>query len=369
MCQECTRKVSHLIDFVFGWGEQSSPAWQKFQEWKAEQVRDGKSLPAWERFVTPTPNGQKLWRAFKPEDDPEYSYTKEDYRDWLRDLFQTLFEKACDPDQQFFWAFEQQGGDPTPFLKQLKSSARLQTWGEVIRELGRVYLETGMNPAASYDRETMGGLEKAFWKKVEKVTLGKDVMAALQDKPVGGRTGWRLTIYLLQSCATLHQQNLTFSDWIAGEKLGARLKSGPHESALEWRKSWSKNQNKPWDIPNTSLRLPGVGPNTFEYILRDLAYPGSQHLFKVDSTNKTFVRLTTLNQHAREVPDQENHWREKYWKAIYGSGLLTQYPIAVINIAIYAALSEDYLEIFWENENGLEAYQYLPDALKKKGER
>lgn len=92
-------------------------------------------------------------------------------------------------------------------------------------------------------------------------------------------------------------------------------------------------------------------------------------MFKVDSTNKTFVRLTTLNKHAKEVPDQENHWREKYWKAIYGSGLLTQYPIAVVNIAIYAALSEDYLEIFWENENSLEAYQYLPDALKKKGER
>ncbi len=172
MCQECTRKVSNVIDFVFGWGDQHSPAWQKFQEWKAGQVRKGKPLPVWERFVTPTVNGQNLWRAFKPEDDPEYSYTKEDYRDWLRDLFQTLFEKAGDPDQQFFWAFEQQGGDPTLFLKRFKSAARLRTWGEVIAGLGHVYLETGMNPDARYDRESMGGLGKAFWKKIAKATLG-----------------------------------------------------------------------------------------------------------------------------------------------------------------------------------------------------
>ncbi len=365
MCQECTRKVSNVIDFVFGWGDQHSPAWQKFQEWKAGQVRKGKPLPVWERFVKPTANGQNLWRAFKPEDDPEYSYTKEDYRDWLRDLFQTLFEKAGDPDQQFFWAFEQQGGDPTLFLKRFKSAARLRTWGEVIAGLGRVYLETGMNPDARYDRESMGGLGKAFWKKIAKATLGKEVVTALQDKPVGGRRGWGLTIYLLQSCAKLHQQKLTFSDWIAAEELGARLKSGPLESALEWRKAWSGDKAKPWEIPKTSLRLPGIGPNTFEYVLRDLAYPGSQHLFKVDSTNQAFVRSTTLNKHAKEVPDQENHWREKYWKAISGSGLLTQYPIAVVNIAIYAALSEEYLEIFWEGENGLEAYQYLPEALKQ----
>ena len=93
MCQECTRKVSKVIDFVFGWGDQHSPTWQKFQEWKTEQVRKGTPLPAWEKFVKPTSNGQNLWRAFKPEDDSEYSYTKEDYRDWLRDLFQTLLRK------------------------------------------------------------------------------------------------------------------------------------------------------------------------------------------------------------------------------------------------------------------------------------
>ena len=46
-----------------------------------------------------------------------------------------------------------------------------------------------------------------------------------------------------------------------------------------------------------------------------------------------------------------------------------QDPIAVVNIAIYAVLSEECLEIFWEDENGLEAYQYLPDELKRKGDR
>lgn len=365
MCQECIRKVSNLIDFVFGWGDPQSPAWQEFQKWKAELLRKGTPLPAWERFVNPIPNGQNLWQVFNPEDDHEYSYSKEDYRSWLLDLFQTLFEKAGDPDQQFFWAFEQQGGDPTPFLKEFKSKTRLETWGEVIRKLGRVYLETKTNPDTTYDRETMGGIDKAFWTKMAKIPYGQEVLATLRQNPVRGIAGWKLAIYLLQSCGKLEQRELTFGKWMDNEKWATTLKGGPLESALEWRKSWSADKNRPWEIPETSFRLPGVGHNIFEYILRDLSYPGSQHLFKVDSTNQAFVRSTTLNSHAREVPDQENHWREKYWKAIHGSGILSQYPMAVVNIAIYAALSEGCLEILWEGENGLDAYKYLPDPLKQ----
>ena len=65
-------------------------------------TQKGNPLPAWEKFLQPTPNSQRLWKTFNPENDCKDPYPKEDYRAWLGELFQTLCVKASDPDHQFF---------------------------------------------------------------------------------------------------------------------------------------------------------------------------------------------------------------------------------------------------------------------------
>ena len=251
------------------------------------------------------------------------------------------------------------------FLESFKTLTHIQYWGNAITELGRIFLYSGMNPAVKYNREIMGSLDKPFWKKIGNMPGGQHLIRALKAHPMGGRAGWQLTYNLLRSCANLKNKGLTFSEWLTKGELVDLLQNGPIDSALDWRIAWSGNNKTPWDIPNRSIDFPGIGPNTFEYILRDLVFPGSSHLFKVDSTNQRFVRLTTLNNHAPEVPNREDRWREKYWKAMMASGILAKYPIAVVNIAIYAALSTDYLEIYWEEEENdkLQAYKFLPPEL------
>jgi hypothetical protein len=56
------------------------------------------------------------------------------------------------------------------------------------------------------------------------------------------------------------------------------------EAALE---CWSERRERFSEFVNG---LTGIGwNNTFDYILRDLHYPGCLMLYKLDSTNETFI--------------------------------------------------------------------------------
>jgi hypothetical protein len=64
--------------------------------------------------------------------------------------------------------------------------------------------------------------------------------------------------------------------------------------------------------------LTGIGWNTFDYILRDLHYPGSLSLFKLDSTNETFV--------AKVFGRTLDGDRTAYLELLAQTGILDEYP-------------------------------------------
>ena len=81
--------------------------------------------------------------------------------------------------------------------------------------------------------------------------------------------------------------------------------------------------------------LTGIGWNTFDYILRDLCYPGCLSLFKLDSTNETFIE---------KVFDRKlNGNRTRYLEILAETGILDEYPPAVVNMAIYVFISRSCL--------------------------
>lgn len=81
--------------------------------------------------------------------------------------------------------------------------------------------------------------------------------------------------------------------------------------------------------------LPGIGWNTFDYLLRDLNYPGCLSLFKVDSTNEAFVE--------KVFGLRLNGNRTKYLEILADAGILEEYPPAVINMAVYVFTSRNCL--------------------------
>ncbi len=76
--------------------------------------------------------------------------------------------------------------------------------------------------------------------------------------------------------------------------------------------------------------LSGVGWNTFDYVLRDLDHPGCLFLFKVDSTNDALIE---------RIASSINRDRTKYLEVLFESGIFDRYPVAVVNMAVYAFCS------------------------------
>ena len=76
--------------------------------------------------------------------------------------------------------------------------------------------------------------------------------------------------------------------------------------------------------------LSGVGWNTFDYVLRDLGHPGCLLLFKVDSTNDAMME---------RIGSPINRDRSKYLDVLADLEILDRYPVAVVNMAIYAFCS------------------------------
>ena len=94
-----------------------------------------------------------------------------------------------------------------------------------------------------------------------------------------------------------------------------------------------------WDIRKDQFNdfldgFSGIGWNTFDYVLRDLHHPGCLFLFKVDSINDALIG---------KVASSINLDRSKYLSVLSDSGILDRFPIAAVNIAIYAFCSSSCL--------------------------
>jgi hypothetical protein len=82
--------------------------------------------------------------------------------------------------------------------------------------------------------------------------------------------------------------------------------------------------------------LPGIGWNTFDYVLRDVHQPDCLSLFKVDSTNEALIeKMFGFNLNGN---------RRRYRAILAEIGILDEYRPTVINMAIYASTSRSCLE-------------------------
>jgi hypothetical protein len=80
-------------------------------------------------------------------------------------------------------------------------------------------------------------------------------------------------------------------------------------------KSWSERRGQFSEFVNG---LTGIGWNTFDYILRDVHYPGCLMLFKLDSTKEVFIEKVF----GREL----NGNRTKYLELLAETGILNEFP-------------------------------------------
>jgi hypothetical protein len=96
--------------------------------------------------------------------------------------------------------------------------------------------------------------------------------------------------------------------------------------------SWTERRERFSSFVNG---LTGIGWNTFDYLLRDIHHPGCLMLFKLDSTNEAFVEKVF----GRKL----NGNRTAYLELLAETGILDEFPPAVINMAMYAFSSRNSL--------------------------
>lgn len=368
-CPFCTKLVSDWVQFLYGWGAPESETWIEFQAW----LNGLEYTPAWVRFIKPTNRARQLWNQFHPENDSANDAWRsvEECRHDIAEFFRNQIERSSDLDGKFFDGFAQMGADPFHWVKKFREVTGLSTWKDVIDCLGSICLNV-TNLRDSYRPEQMNQLSKPFWEKIRGQPKGRELCNAIQEQPrqTQGRAPLRTAFYILQSCGRLKTGDMSFSEWVENDGLLTQLENaenwnGPIEH-LAWRKQWSRISVKPWDAPALAYgELKGISDNTFEYILRDHHYEGCLNLFKADSTNLKFLGKTSLGNHADGAVADAVHSRKEYWKALCYSGALACFPIAVINMAIYLAVSEgEGMGLIRAPANELVAYRFLPSDLR-----
>lgn len=368
-CPFCTKLVSDWVQFIYGWGSPDSRTWIEFQTW----LNGLGHKPAWVRFIKPTNRARQLWDQFHPENDSANDAWRsvEECRHDLAEFFRNQIERSSDLDGKLFDGFAQMGAEPYHWVNEFREGVGLSTWKDVIDCIGSIYLKTA-NLQATYNPTQMNQLSKPFWEKIRGQPRGRELSNAIQEQPrqTKGRAPLRTAFYILQSCGRLKEDEMSFSEWVEKDGLLTQLEDaqkwkGPVEH-LAWRKQWSRSSTKPWDAPALAYdKLKGISDNAFEYVLRDHHYEGCLNLFKADSTNRKFVGKSSLRNHADGEVANAVHSRKEYWKALYYSGALACFPIAVINMAIYLAVSEgEDMGLIKEEENELVAYRFLPSDLR-----
>jgi hypothetical protein len=138
---------------------------------------------------------------------------------------------------------------------------------------------------------------------------------------------------MMRGCAALDKWGFDFGRALR-ESVVIEYLEAPVPVEGDWAlATWVDRQERFSDFVNA---LPGIGWNTFDYLLRYLHYPGCLSLFKVDSTNETFIE--------KVFGSRVNGNRTKYLEILTETGILDEYPPAVINMAIYVFTSRSCLE-------------------------
>jgi hypothetical protein len=175
-------------------------------------------------------------------------------------------------------------------------------------------------------------VRRSFFREIDKKPGGAELVQSLLKYPPRGRNGWQLLWLMMRACASLKESGYDFGkaldDPAVIESLSKDYGLGG-DAALQ---SWQERREK---FSKFVGNLPGINWNTFDYLLRDLNYPGGLCLFKLDSTNDRFVeKVFGLDLKGNRTRDLEE---------LAGTGILEVYPVAVVNIAIFVFMSRGYV--------------------------
>jgi len=288
--------------------------------------------PAWYRYLHPRPS--PIWKKFTPDE-----------RQRAKGIIESYFASLIDSPVQdfnllFFRVYEQQGSN---FLANILPTYKLKLgdppWSTVVATMG-TFLDTQAK-TLRYDRKQSGTLRRSFFREIRTKRGGRELIATLKQYPPQGRNGWQLLWQMMRGCAALERWGFDFGCALREsgviEYLGAPLPVDGNWALA----TWTDRRERFSDFVNG---LPGIGWSTFDYLLRDLQYPGCLSLFKVDSTNEAFVE--------KVLGHKLNGNRTKYLEGLADTGILDEYPPAVVNMAIYVFTSRSGLGYIQALEGG-----------------
>jgi hypothetical protein len=242
-----------------------------------------------------------------------------------KSYFASLIDSPTqDPNLLFFRGYEQQGSN---FLANVLPAYKLKLgnppWSGLVEALGTLLDAEGRK--LRYDRKQSGTLRRSFFQQIKTKRGGKELIAVLKQHSLRGRNGWQLLWQMMRGCAALEPWGYDFGRALQETGIIEYLEA-PAPLEGEWAiPTWDDRRERFSKFVNG---LTGIGWNTFDYILRDLHYPGSLSLFKLDSTNDKFIEKVF----GRKL----NGNRTAYLELLAETGILDEFPPAVINMAIYA---------------------------------
>jgi len=231
-------------------------------------------------------------------------------------------------------AFEQGGFQANIFYEILKDKAIGS-----ISAVGRIM--QNYSGSLKYKRDEAGGLDKQFYQELrmgkygeEGVKFFKSVEEFLKNrKGLPGMNFWRLIWYMLVDCNYLRKNyQSSFKHYLKSKY--CQFKKIDYISDADFcglsEEEWQKfvRETKPW------RELSGVGPNVFDYIVRDIdEFRFNRDTYKLDSANDHFFRVTGI---AALVNLND---RDSVIEFLKGLKLSHPYKIKEINTGIYAYCS------------------------------
>jgi len=326
--------VGAIVELVFEWADPENESWQKFATKRASISR----LPLWTRYLND--RCSPLWREFsRQQRDRAFA--------GLANFFSSVVEGADqDLNERFFSAYETRGGSPLDyngkpgFLKLLRRNLDIGSWSGLIQKMGQLLPPEQRN--AKYERHYAGSATAPFYRQIATTEVGKQLLAAIDEAPIGGGQQWQTLWRMLHACALLAESGGDFEAFLREsgvfEILGTDL---PMDSSANFLREWKSRERV---LSKIAATLPGVGANTLQYVLRDLDYPGCMSLFKLESNNQKIFTLLFGEATAKN--------RAKLVDTLVRSGVHRSYPLAVINMACYAFGTRKHLNLFGSLKRG-----------------
>lgn len=301
--------LKRMVEMVFG-GAANERLFRACATGEQSNLR-----PAWFPYVKKRESS--IWGKFSEQ-------TRRDTVEVLGRYFETLFDATQDLNQIFFKAYEQQGANfLTSLLPEYRRQLGTDSWSAVIAALGSLFERD--EPVGRYNRKESGGLRRPFYRRIRQQPSGKALIDTLKRYPPGRRSGWQLLWQMMRGCAALEKWDYDFERALSDISVIQYLEGVAKFDADAALNNWKARSERFSEFVNG---LPGIGWNTFDYLLRDLPFPGCLLLFKLDSMNERFVQKVFGLALAGN--------RTKYLETLTQTGILDDYPPAVINIAIYA---------------------------------